>query len=145
VGQEDPREGPRLRPWHDPQGALAKYNAQKEDLRAGRKPREEAPEGVTVKLVANAFLTHKKALLTAGELSQRTWLNYEETAEMVIRQFGSNRLAAYLGPDDFAKLRDHMTNTKKWGPVRVPSRYPRNSNGTRGLLQSSRQTPCAVA
>jgi integrase len=101
----------------DPESALAKYNAVKDDLHAGRKPREVVSEGVTVKLVANAFLTHKKALLNAGELSQRTWLNYEETAEMVIRQFGSNRLAADLGPDDFAKLRDHMTG--KWGPVRV--------------------------
>jgi hypothetical protein len=103
----------------NPESALAKYNAQKDDLHAGRKSREVVSEGVTVKLVANAFLTHKKSLLNAGELSPRAWLNYEETAEMVIRQFGSNRLADDLGPDDFAKLRDYMTQTRKWGAVRV--------------------------
>ena len=106
-------------PWRDPQGALAKYNAVKDDLHAGRKPREQSSEGVTIKVVANAFLTHKKSLLNSGELSQRTWTNYEQTAEMVIRQFGSNRLATDLGPDDFAKLRDYMTQTREWGPVRT--------------------------
>lgn len=36
--------------WDEPDGALAKYNAQKEALHAGRKPREEA-EGYTVKML----------------------------------------------------------------------------------------------
>jgi hypothetical protein len=49
-------------PWDDPDGALAKYNEQKDDLHAGRKPREAAA-GTTVKDLANAFLNHKKAQL----------------------------------------------------------------------------------
>src|SRR5262245_16096590 len=44
-------------PWSDPDGALAKYLEQRDDLHAGRKPRERA-EGLTVKAAANAFLNH---------------------------------------------------------------------------------------
>src|SRR4051812_41341220 len=58
-------------PWSDPDGALAKYNEQKEALHSGKKPRP-ASEGLTVKEVVNAFLNAKDALLEAGELSPLT-------------------------------------------------------------------------
>src|SRR6476659_6143930 len=58
--------------WADPDAALRKYLDQKDALHAGRRPRPEA-EGVTVKALANAFLTHKQVLLAAGELTARTW------------------------------------------------------------------------
>ncbi|QJW93089.1 tyrosine-type recombinase/integrase [Frigoriglobus tundricola] len=103
-------------PWNDPDGALAKYLAEKDALHAGRKPRE-ASTGVTVKALANAFLNHKKALLDAGELSPRTWKTYQDAAAMVVTQFGKSRLAADLGQDDFAELRKFMS--KKWGAVRM--------------------------
>ena len=103
-------------PWDDPDGALAKYLEQKDALHAGRKPREVS-EGVTVKDLCNACLNHKQALLDAGDLSPRTWLNYKETAELVVKEFGKGRLVADLGQDDFAALRKTMS--KKWGPVRV--------------------------
>lgn len=103
-------------PWNDPDGALAKYLAEKDDLHAGRKPRE-ASVGVTVKDLANAYLNHKKALLDAGELSARTMQNYKEAAELIVERFGKTRLAADLRQDDFAELRQWMT--RRWGPVRV--------------------------
>ncbi len=103
-------------PWADPDGALAKYLAEKDALHSGRKPREVS-EGVTVKDLANAFLNHKRALLDAGDISPRTWLNYEETATLVVKQFGKSRLVADLGQEDFAELRAVMS--KRWGPVRV--------------------------
>src|SRR5262249_1212373 len=59
-------------PWNDPQGALAKYEAEKDALHAGRKPREKT-EGVTVKDVVNAFLNARKRSLDAGELSPQTF------------------------------------------------------------------------
>ena len=47
-------------PWDDPDGALTKYLQQKDDLHAGRKPRDKVdPEALTVKAVANAFLRAK--------------------------------------------------------------------------------------
>ncbi len=103
-------------PWNDPDAALAKYLEQKDALHAGRKPREVST-GVTVKDLCNAFLNHKKIKLEAGELSPRTWVNYKETADLLISQFGKARLAVDLAPDDFTALRTAMA--KKWGPVRV--------------------------
>ena len=70
-----------------------------------------------MKILANAFLNHKKALLDAGDLSPRTWQNYAETAELVVSRFGKGRLVADLRQDDFAELRKWMA--KKWGAVRV--------------------------
>jgi integrase len=102
--------------WDDPDGSLKKYLEQKDDLHAGRKPRENS-EGVTVKVLCNAYLNHKKALLDAGELSPRTWRNYTEATDLLIERFGKSRLAADLRPDDFAALRNAMS--KNWGAVRV--------------------------
>src|ERR1700733_13887445 len=56
-------------PWDDPDGALEKYLKEKDDLHAGRKPREEVSAGVRVKDLANAFLIHKKARLESGDIS----------------------------------------------------------------------------
>ena len=103
-------------PWDDPQGALAKYNRQKDDLHEGREPLP-AVEGVTVKNVVNAFLRHKKARLQAGELSPRSWDDYKSTTDILISRFGKSRLAADLRPDDFAKLRKHLA--KSVGLVRL--------------------------
>ena len=47
-------------PWDDPAGALKKYEAEKGDLHAGRKPREVSAGGVTVKDLCNKWLAHKE-------------------------------------------------------------------------------------
>jgi integrase len=103
-------------PWDDPDGALKKYLAEKDALHAGKKPRAD-PEAVTVKDVANAFLNHKKSLLDAGELSPHTWAKYRTAADLVVGHLGKNRLAADVGPDDFAALRKLMA--KRWGVYRL--------------------------
>ena len=103
-------------PWDDPDAALAKYLLEKDDLHAGRKPKQVST-GVTFKELANAYLNHKKALQDAGELSPRTWKNCEEATTVIVTQFSKTRLVVDLGQDDFAKLRIWMAN--KWGPVRV--------------------------
>jgi integrase len=103
-------------PWSDPEGALARYLEQRDDLHAGRKPRVSA-DTLTLKDVANAFLNHKKALLDCGELSPRTFADYRAASDLVVSRFGKTRLVADLAPDDFAGLRKHMAG--KWGPVRV--------------------------
>ena len=81
-------------PWADPDGALAKYLEQKDALHAGRKPRPD-PEALTVKALANTFLNHKQALLDAGELSPRTWMNSKEATDLVVKRI---RQAARLSP-----------------------------------------------
>ncbi len=103
-------------PWSDPDGALAKYLAEKDALHAGRKPREDTG-GLTVKELANRFLAAKQALVDSGELSPRTWQDYKESCDEVVAAFGKGRLVADLDPDDFATLRTKMA--KKWGAHRL--------------------------
>jgi hypothetical protein len=71
-------------PWSDPDAALDKYLKEKDALHAGRKPRAE-PQGLTVKELANAYLTHKQGLLDAGELSPRSWADYKEATDLLVK------------------------------------------------------------
>jgi integrase len=104
-------------PWSDPDGAIEQYNAQKEDLHAGRKPREHTPDGLTVKRLCNEFLNSKKADVQAGNLSPRTLQSYSDACKEAGRAFGPSRLAADIEQDDFTKLRRQIE--RKWGPHRV--------------------------
>src|SRR5215510_10058653 len=94
-------------PWADPDGALAKYLEQKDDLHAGRKPRPD-PEALTVKGACNAFLNLKQALVDSGELSPRTWREYKDACDLLVKRLGKQRLVADIGPDDFGSLREWM-------------------------------------
>src|SRR5260370_41566480 len=79
--------------WADPEAALAKYLAEKDDLHAGHKPRLD-PEALTVKDVANAFLNSKQALVETGELSTRTWDDYKLVCDLVVSHLGKARLVS---------------------------------------------------
>src|SRR5262249_25712345 len=103
-------------PWEDPQGALAKYLAEKDDLHAGKKPRAEAG-AVTLKDACNAFLNAKQAMVNSGELTQRTWNEYLRVCELLLKTFGKGRAVTDLDPDDFGKLREIMA--ARWGPHRL--------------------------
>lgn len=70
-----------------------------------------------MKVLANAYLNHKQALLDAGELSPRTWRIAKEATDLLVSQFGKNRIVVDLGQEDFATLRKWMA--KKWGPVHL--------------------------
>src|ERR1700745_2939012 len=80
-------------PWEDPDGALAKYLEQKDALHAGRKPRESSA-GAAVHALVHRFLHQKKALVTGGELSPRTWADYKEACDAIVAAFGKRRLLA---------------------------------------------------
>jgi integrase len=107
--------------WRDPQAALAKYEAQKDDLHAGRVPRsvadEVAPQAATVKDVANAWLNAKKNAQEAGELSPLSFTFYQEVATVLVEQLGKHTPVAALKPADFSTLRRRMSAS--WGPVRL--------------------------
>jgi integrase len=94
-------------PWSDPDGALKKYLEQKDDLHAGRKPREDT-EGLTVKQLANTLLDAKQTLVDTGELSPRTWAGYKYACDLIVAAFGKSRLVSDLRPDDFASLRNKL-------------------------------------
>jgi integrase len=94
-------------PWSDPDGALAKYLEQKDDLHAGRTPRPD-PGGVTVKDVANAFLNAKEQAVGAGELSPRTWADYKAIMDMLVGGLGKQKAVNTLDPQDFATLKTKL-------------------------------------
>jgi hypothetical protein len=46
--------------WDDPDAALAKYQDERDDWHAGRKPRVKAAPGLSVRELVNLFLTTKR-------------------------------------------------------------------------------------
>jgi integrase len=109
-------------PWHDWQAALNKYQEQRDDLHAGRKPRTQAG-GLTVRDLANRFMTAKKMLLDSGELAPRSWQDYYQTCERLVKELGKERLVDDLAADDFEQLRASLATTR--GPVALGNEIQR--------------------
>jgi integrase len=103
-------------PWSDPEGALKKYEEQKEALHAGKTPRAD-PEALTVKDIANAYLKAKEQAVEAGELAQRTWMDYRSIMRQMLKGLGPRKAVATLDPQDFANLKNKVA--KKNSPPRV--------------------------
>lgn len=59
--------------------ALAEYLRVKDDREAGREPAPKNDQRLTVKTLANVFLTHKTSAVAIGELTQRTFNGYLTT------------------------------------------------------------------
>lgn len=98
----------------DWQAALDKFLAEKDDRYAGREPRIHR-DGVTVRELCNEFLTAKRHLLDTRGILPRTFQEYHNVCQRVIKQFGKERLVEDLGPNDFQRLRTTMA--KSLGPV----------------------------
>ena len=114
----------------DPHGqaALARWLEVKDDLLAGRQPRVQG-EGLTLKDLANRFLTVKKALVDSGELSPRTFQDWYRTCKLLLDTFGKGRLVTDLAADDFESLRANLAAAI--GPRTVQGEVQR----TRGLFR----------
>jgi len=102
----------------DPEGKAARdlWLDQKDDLLAGRTPRENA-NGMRMRDLCNRFLTAKQDLRDAGERSPRTCQDYYATCERLLTAFGKNRIVTDLAADDFESLRRAFG--KPWGPVAI--------------------------
>lgn len=98
--------------------ALELYKAQADDLHAGRTPRvRNVGEGLALAALFNQFLTAKLRKQNAGEITSRTFAEYKNTTDLLIAQFGKERLVDDLAAEDFETLRDTMA--QRWGPVRL--------------------------
>jgi integrase len=104
----------------DPKGeaAVNQWLDQKDDLLAGRKPREKH-DGKTVADLVNGFYTAKKRLVESGERKKRTLDDYVIVGKKIGEVFGRNRLLEDLTPEDFAELRASFAKTH--GPVALMS------------------------
>jgi integrase len=98
------------------QAALTSYNEQKDDLHAGREPREpEGTAGVSVKEACNRFMASKRLLVDAGELMPRSFAELHGACVRVVKAFGKGRAVNDLSPRDFDGLRASLAKTL--GPV----------------------------
>ncbi|MBN2292338.1 MAG: tyrosine-type recombinase/integrase [Pirellulales bacterium] len=102
-------------PWEDPDGALALWNEQKDDLLAGRTPRRPDDDRATIRDLCESFLQSKKRLVEIEELSRRSFLDYKRTTDGIVDHFGKNRMLEDLRPDDFERFRSHLA--KRLGPT----------------------------
>ncbi|MCI0683715.1 MAG: tyrosine-type recombinase/integrase [Gemmataceae bacterium] len=103
-------------PWADPDGALAKYLAEKDRLHAGLTTADN-PDELTVFSLCAKFLTTKKRMMESGELSPRSLADYGATCKRLVKVFGKARPVSNLRPDDFEKLRAGIA--KRYGPHRL--------------------------
>jgi integrase len=83
--------------------ALAKWEAVKDDLLAGRQPKEDTQE-LTVKSLCNRFLAFKMEKVEAGQMVRRSWVDYKTACQHLIDAVGKERLVHTLRPDDFSKV-----------------------------------------
>ena len=120
----------------DPDGAAAleRYLSVKDDLLAGRKPRDHRSGGLTVADAANHFLNAKRLDMESGAITKRTHDEYRATCKRLIRVFGDNRLIDDLRPDDFGELRADISST--WGPHRTASEIQRVRSLFKHLFES---------
>jgi integrase len=103
--------------WDDPQAALNEYLDVKDDLLAGRVPGvSDNPDGLSVRELCNAFLTHKKHKLETGELSPQSFGEYHAACGRIVAAFGVNQSVEKLKPAHFEKLAFRFP--KAWGPIR---------------------------
>ncbi len=104
--------------WNDPDSALNRWCDEKDDLLAGRVPRHPTtPDGLTLKGLADRYLTEKRHRIDSGELTARTYRDYHAVCQFLCDVLGKHRLATDVTPEDFARVRSEFT--KIHGPVRL--------------------------
>ncbi len=97
--------------WDNPDAALAKYAADRDDLFAGR-GRQTASNGqLTVSDLCKAFLDEKEQRYKSGENNVRTYRDYEDACDRTLKILGKNRPVGGIRPADFAKIRADLATT----------------------------------
>ena len=109
--------------WDDWEAALNLYLDQKDDLHAGRKPRVNG-EGKTLGLAMDHFLSAKKLLEQSGEISPRSYKDYEHTCDQIAATLRPSRPLSDVDVSDLERLRADLTKGK-----RVKTRGPATVKG----------------
>lgn len=98
--------------WEDPQAALNEWIRVKDDLLAGRKPRERLTDGLPVHELLNRFIAFKKRQRDSDELSPRSYTDLFRECERVVKYFGRDRFVEDIGPDDFESFRAEIAKNR---------------------------------
>jgi integrase len=107
----------------DADKALAKWTHDREYLEKGLPVPAAGVVGCSLRELANKFLDAKKALMSTGELSPRTWRDYYETCERMLETLGKTRTVGSLGATDFDRLRVGLAKNR--GPVALGNEIQR--------------------
>jgi integrase len=105
------------------QSALELYQAQRDDLFAGRTPRGLKDDRLTVADLCNRFLTAKQRKMEAREIGARMFGEYKATTDRMVATFGARRRLDDIASDDFESLRAELA--KQFGPVRLGNEITR--------------------
>ncbi|MFW6170077.1 MAG: hypothetical protein ACODAD_06280, partial [Planctomycetota bacterium] len=92
--------------WRD---ALDEYERTRDALYAGQKPKPKPEDRLSIKQLVNRFLFAKEQDMRSGELTARSWRDYDKTCGRVVRVLGLGTAVEDLEPDDFRRLRADIT------------------------------------
>jgi integrase len=92
----------------DPDAALSRYHEHCAGLHSGRISEVRRDAGITVGELANRFLAAAEARRDAGELSQRTFVDYYRDCERLVGFFGRERGVDSITRDDLKSLRKYL-------------------------------------
>lgn len=101
-------------PWDNPDGAVAKYLANRDRLQAGMPmlgatPAETpADTSLTMRELVNQFLNSKRRLMENSELSRRMHHDYYANCELVLDLLGRDTLVESLKAETFETMRANM-------------------------------------
>lgn len=96
-------------PWDDPDAALAKYVDERDAWFAGRNPRKNCrTDGLSLRDLANWFLTSKERKLAAGDMVRVTFALHHRTCRKLLAHFGGDRLVEDIQPSEFDEYREAL-------------------------------------
>lgn len=100
------------------QAALSRYKNEVDDIQAGRVPKARTSEGGLLLIdLLNRFLAFKRSLVDSGRLTMRSWYDYHQTGERLLKVFGPNAIVENLRPSDFEVLLANYATT--WKTVKI--------------------------
>jgi len=80
-------------------------------------------DALTVCGLCNRFLTSKRRLMEADELSPRTWRDYSDCCETIVDSFGKMQAVVNLTTENFAQLRSDLAKVR--GPAALGNQIQR--------------------
>ena len=101
-------------PWENPDAALDLWLEQRDNIMRGRVT-TVARDALTLGRLCNQFLADRQKRVDAGELSERSFRDYQRTCEQIVAAFGPKQSVDELAPEDFSELRAKLATN--WGPT----------------------------
>lgn len=100
--------------------ALARFKREWEYIILGETPPAEIgsgaeSDGLTIKELCNQFLNSKRARVGSGDLSERTFYEYQRTTDLIVDHFRKALRVDRLQPADFEKFRAKLAD--RYGTV----------------------------